>query len=200
MDKRDLKEGQEVYVKGRVIRTGDHLDIVLDEGSFIENAIILHHEKPVIPQKERRERMGNLLRYRAWLPTLQRMCEVTVIDYDLKSVDICMVGDVEHYTEMTVSKDEVILMQSTGIFGKNDTEIFEGDVVRFSHLSGYPFNGFLNRVTWDKHNAAFKLVPLDKTWSDTYFSNFEGDALKSLEVIGNVCEKDKLEEGINDPK
>ena len=35
MDRRDLKEGQEVYVKGRVIHTGDHLDIVLDKGSFI---------------------------------------------------------------------------------------------------------------------------------------------------------------------
>ena len=50
MDRQDLKEGQEVYGKGRVIHTGDHLDIVLDKGSFIENAIILHHEKPVIPQ------------------------------------------------------------------------------------------------------------------------------------------------------
>lgn len=50
MDRRDLKEGQEVYVKGRVIHTGNHLDIVLDEGSFIENAIVLHHKKPVIPQ------------------------------------------------------------------------------------------------------------------------------------------------------
>ena len=50
MDRQDLKEGQEVYVKGRVIHTGDHLDIVLDKGSFIENAIILHHEKTVIPQ------------------------------------------------------------------------------------------------------------------------------------------------------
>lgn len=50
MDRQDLKEGQEVYVKGRVIHTGDHLDIILDKGSFIENAIILHHEKPVIPQ------------------------------------------------------------------------------------------------------------------------------------------------------
>ena len=50
MDRQDLKEGQEVYVKGRVIHTGDHLDIVLDEGSFIENAIVLHHEKPVVPQ------------------------------------------------------------------------------------------------------------------------------------------------------
>ena len=50
MDRQDLKEGQEVYVKGRVIHTGNHLDIVLDKGSFIENAIILNHEKPVVPQ------------------------------------------------------------------------------------------------------------------------------------------------------
>lgn len=50
MNKLDLKEGQEIYVKGRVAHTGDHLDIVLDEGSFIENAIVLHHEKPVVPQ------------------------------------------------------------------------------------------------------------------------------------------------------
>lgn len=50
MNKQDLKEGQEVYVKGRVIHTGDHLNIVLDEGSFIENAIVLHYKKPVVPQ------------------------------------------------------------------------------------------------------------------------------------------------------
>ena len=50
MNKLDLKEGQEVYVKGRVANTGDHLDIVLSEGSFIENAIVLHHEKPVVPK------------------------------------------------------------------------------------------------------------------------------------------------------
>lgn len=139
-------------------------------------------------------------KYRAWLPTLQWMCEVTVIDYDLRSVDICRIEDVARHTEMRVDKDEVVLMQSTGLKDKNGTEIFEGDVVRFSHLSGHLFDGFINRVAWDKCNAAFKLVPLNMTWSDTYFSNFGEDTLKSLEVIGNVYEKDKLEEAINDSK
>ena len=63
MDRQDLKEGQEVYVTGRVIHTGNHLDIVLDKGSFIENAIVLHYEKPVVPQFvaewiERRRKRG----------------------------------------------------------------------------------------------------------------------------------------------
>ena len=128
-------------------------------------------------------------KYRAWLPTLQWMCSVSTILFDENSVDVYKMGDTERVTEMSVNQDEVILMQSTGLLDKNDTEIFEGDVVRFSHLYGYPFDGFLNRVTWDEHNAAFKLVPLDKTWSDTYFSNFEEDTLKILEVVGNVYER-----------
>lgn len=32
-------------------------------------------------------------KFRAWLPTLQWMCEVTVIDYDLRSVDICRIEE-----------------------------------------------------------------------------------------------------------
>lgn len=131
-------------------------------------------------------------KYRAWDKLSNYIFDVTLIDFDIQMVRL---GSCKYR-----NLDEVVLMQSTGLLDKNDTEIFEGDVVRFSYLSSYLFNGFINRIVWDEHNAAFKLVPLDKTWSDTYFSNFEGDALKSLEVVGNVYEKNKLEEAINDPK
>lgn len=134
-------------------------------------------------------------KFRAWDKLRKRMSTVDRIYFDTEGVQL-RDGSGLYWRDFR----NIALMQSTGIKDKNGTEIFEGDVVRFSHLSGYPFDGFLNRVIWDEHNAAFKLVPLDKTWSDTYFSNFEGDTLKSLEVIGNVCEKDKLEEAINDPK
>lgn len=132
-------------------------------------------------------------RFRAWDKLRKRISIVDRIYFDTEGVQLRDDGGL-YWRDFR----DIVLMQSTGLRDKFGKEIFEGDVVRFSHLSGHLFNGFINRVTWDEHNAAFKLVPLDKTWSDTYFSNFEGDTLKSLEVIGNVCEKDKLEEAINE--
>lgn len=108
---------------------------------------------------------------------------ITTSDYDDLSDLFCLLKadvDTGYYSE---------LMQSTGLFDKNGVEIFEGDVVRFGHL----YEGFLNRVAWDKTNAAFKLVPLDKTWSTTYFSNFDYESTRSLEVVGNVYQIEEVE-------
>ena len=116
--------------------------------------------------------------------------EVWSIDFVDETIIIPVYDKVdgEYLGDNVCGLNQVTLMQSTGLFDVNGKEIFEGDVVRFGHL----YEGFTNRVAWDKTNAAFKLVPLDQTWSTTYFSNFDHESVNSLEVIGNVYELDKL--------
>lgn len=68
-------------------------------------------------------------KFRAWLPTLQWMCNVSAILFDEKSFDVYKLGDTERVTEMSVDQDEVTLLRSTDLFDKNSVEIFEGDIV-----------------------------------------------------------------------
>lgn len=183
MDRRDLKEGQEVYVKGRVIHTGDHLDIVLDEGSFIENAIILHHEKPVIPQKERRERMENLLRYRAW-DKIRKKMGVVISNNWMTGVANIIIDNKEALRQ----KQDYILMQSTGIKDKNGTEIFEGDIVKTTRFFGRvdEVGGFYE---YDK-----EIIGIVKQLEGAWVIDTGSEAvdlwteIEENSVIGNVCE------------
>ena len=128
-------------------------------------------------------------KFRAWMKSLKWMCEVTVIDYDLRSLDICRIGDVERYTEMSVDKDEVVLMQSTGLFDKNGVEIFEGDVVKQvltqptteDDLTGVVI---MIECAWLIVNDSKQKANL--VWSET----------NENEVLGNIYENPEL----HDPK
>ena len=62
-------------------------------------------------------------KFRAWLPILKWMCNVSAILFDEKSLDVYKLGDTERVTEMSVSQDEIIFMQSTGFFDKNGVEV-----------------------------------------------------------------------------
>jgi hypothetical protein len=74
--------------------------------------------------------------------------------------------------------EDVILMQSTGLFDKNGKEIFEGDIVRF-------FDS-LYTVFYDIKEGCYRLKPHDDRWVVDYMCNFSSE--ESFEVVSNIYE------------
>lgn len=87
--------------------------------------------------------------------------------------------------------DEKYLMQSTGMFDKNEKEIFEGDIVKYK--SGC--NTYAEEVAYDKNFGGFG-VRVDKTdIIFTFGEMFEDIDTSFLEVIGNIYDNPELLEG-----
>ena len=74
--------------------------------------------------------------------------------------------------------DNLVIMQSTGLFDKNGKEIFEGDIVQF-------FDS-LYTVFYDREEGSYRLKPHDERWVIDYMSNFTSE--ESFEIIGNIYE------------
>ena len=123
--------------------------------------------------KERRERMGNLLRYRAWDKLRKRMSTVDRIYFDTEGVQL-RDGSGLYWRGFR----NIALMQSTGLKDKNGTEIFEGDVVRLLDS--------LYTVFYDSEKGSYRLKPHDDRWVTDYMSNFSHGG--NFEVVGNICE------------
>lgn len=78
--------------------------------------------------------------------------------------------------------EDVILMQSTGLFDKNNKEIFEGDIVLVL--------GSLYTVFYDIEKGSYRLKPHDDRWVVDYMSNFSHGG--NFEVVGNIYENKEL--------
>lgn len=133
----------------------------------------------------------NNLRFRAYIKSINKVVDVLKIDFksntlllDIDSDEMIPKSDYWWY-ETTLSFEDVELMQSTGLFDKNGVEIFEGDIIDVG--TRIPF---LNKIQRDEETAYLKLVPLDKRWTESYFTNFEDKS--RYEVVGNIYENKEL--------
>lgn len=125
-------------------------------------------------------------KFRVWMKSLKWMCDVTNISFDSKFVDICQQGDIERYTEMSVEFDEVELMQSTGLFDKNNKEIFEGDVVRQVRTQPTTKNETITGVVTMIEGAWLIMNDYEQLASDLWSETDEN------EIIGNIYENPEL--------
>lgn len=117
-------------------------------------------------------------KYRAWDKELQTMLDVSLIDFK-KGV---LVGEHWEFGETNfMNFDEIVLMQSTGLFDKKGVEIFEGDVLTSQN---YPVKGVVEFRTdlglWVHYLKGY-----------SYFE-YLGNVASSKEIIGNVYENREL--------
>ncbi|WBF82086.1 hypothetical protein [Mammaliicoccus virus vB_MscM-PMS2] len=125
-------------------------------------------------------------KFRAWDKFEKEMLDVHGINYDADGVWTKEMIDDESDGEF-IHFSDIELLQSTGLFDKNGTEIYEGDIVKHDPVP----NLFIS-------NAYFEIIQARSgEWRmDSYmggqvlaFSNHE------VEVVGNKFEHPNLLEG-----
>jgi uncharacterized phage protein (TIGR01671 family) len=121
-----------------------------------------------------------ITKIRAWIKTEKCFADyIESIRFYINEIDLCWGGICE---SVCFDFKDVILMQSTGLFDKNNKEIFEGDIVLVL--------GSLYTVFYDIEKGSYRLKPHDDRWVVDYMSNFSHGG--NFEVVGNIYENKEL--------
>lgn len=118
-------------------------------------------------------------KFRAWLKEEYRMTGVREITFFNDEVQ--MISGVEDF----YAYDEFELMQSTGLKDKNDKEIYDGDIVRFTLTDGFDYVVDEEGVVSYKLGAFYVVNGLDEFLISEIYAN-------EIEVVGNIYENPEL--------
>lgn len=121
-------------------------------------------------------------KFRAWHNELGRMMSISYMWFNVDSLGEIGLNDAVMNDYITVSPDEIELMQSIGLKDKNGKEIFEGDIVKmvkdvYSEPTYYEVvshRGGAYRLESKQHGCELWLRHTD------------------CEIVGNVYENPKL--------
>lgn len=119
-------------------------------------------------------------KFRYWSSALRKVVEVIAINF--------MKNEVSILTELTgyiVPLNEEYLMQSTGLFDKNGTEIFEGDIIKMRFILD---RRRIERCVVVRDTDSPMLGLVDNKSSTKKFNLYECNR-DYYEVIGNVFEE-----------
>lgn len=122
-------------------------------------------------------------KFRAWHNELGRMMSISDMWFNVDSLGEIGLNDAVMNDYITVSPDEIELMQSTGLKDKNGKEVFVGDIIKCTR--GCPHE-----------------VYLVKEYGGTYIGGMPAIYLKGIregyawteheEILGNIYENPEL--------
>ena len=120
------------------------------------------------------------IKFRAWVRRLDKMCNVTGIDFERNEINILRPG--WHMSEW-LRRDQVELMQYTGLKDNNGREVYEGDVldIGLQNQDGKPV---VAPVSYEKYIAGYVL----DNGGNGIWQRLDEDC----EVIGNIYENPEL--------
>ena len=125
-------------------------------------------------------------KFRVYNKTTKLMYPVKFISYPLRTVR-CINKHGLYLSEETfyLTREEIVLMQSTGLFDKNGVEIFDGDIM-FYEQDCYQYT----LVKYDKDKLAFVLYDgCERLYHELW---------EPGEVIGNIYENPELLESVEE--
>lgn len=119
-------------------------------------------------------------RFRAWMKQFKKM-DNDIGEMHFEDGEFKYIGDDVHYKRLP---EDIILMQSTGLFDKNGKEIFEGDIL--------DYKGRKAVVKWHGSYASFIYRFVDELqervseWHPLFLAYYH------FEIIGNIFENKEL--------
>ena len=143
-------------------------------------------------------------KFRVFDKKYKKIMKVNEINFEKSSVWIeSDSGDHENRHTLTRGFDEVILMQSTGLYDNNGVEVFEGDLIH------YTYDGFdwyvpviYREGRFEVYHGTLSTIPASKIPSGKYVTNI-GNSIRmyrveftDMYVAGNIYENPELLEDV----
>lgn len=131
-------------------------------------------------------------KFRAWNKSTELMDEAILIDFYNKKIGILYANPISQGESVkTYSFDEVVLMQSTGLYDKNGKEIFEGDILHWKDCEPVDDEMVYEDIIvvyWSDEFMMWKAKNEDTDYIDLY----DYSDNRELEVLGNIYENPEL--------